>query len=465
MLVKVFGNASNFQSDLNFYLKVMNIGSIPNIEDLRKEFFKSFSENDRFLKKEKGNIVSSTGKNKLDEGNESLETRKSNHNNEETESQNLKVEKEKKEDKIESEKKKIEQSQNPRVELEYDEDGWSYSPVEEKGNDEGSQGFDDFDLDDDNDFGDIETGFEDDILEDEEVKSGYSEEGKEETEEVEDINDDLDFDVDEDMYGDIDEGGDDVFDDSFPDDEEFVDDDVGEDSDDLNDFNDDFDDFNDDFNDVFDNQSRRETKGNEELLQQSQDVQEKKVDAFHLTNRVVDDSWRSESEVGDIDDLWSFDDMKDAEGEAFDALLYGTASQIEDMCKKSGSERPSFSSMKSLKEKSEEVKKELKLEEEKKAQAQKEKVEEETKKEVRVETEKVEKYSPPEVERKPEEKKADVSNESTFGDRSSYKDLRDFVKLNKNCTLSDALKVFSKKEIEKEIKMGRVYQRRDKLFI
>lgn len=50
-------------------------------------------------------------------------------------------------------------------------------------------------------------------------------------------------------------------------------------------------------------------------------------------------------------------------------------------------------------------------------------------------------------------------------DRGNYKDVRDFVKKNKNCSVSDVLQVFSKKELEKDIRMGRIYQRKDKLFI
>ena len=44
-------------------------------------------------------------------------------------------------------------------------------------------------------------------------------------------------------------------------------------------------------------------------------------------------------------------------------------------------------------------------------------------------------------------------------------DLREFVKLNRFCDISLALQYFSKKEIEKQLCLGRVYKRKNKLFI
>lgn len=73
MLIRVIGEGSSFQSDLDFYLKVTDMGSIPNIEDLRKEMFKSFAENERAVKEEKRKSIWNTGIKKVEIGNSNLE--------------------------------------------------------------------------------------------------------------------------------------------------------------------------------------------------------------------------------------------------------------------------------------------------------------------------------------------------------------------------------------------------------
>lgn len=45
------------------------------------------------------------------------------------------------------------------------------------------------------------------------------------------------------------------------------------------------------------------------------------------------------------------------------------------------------------------------------------------------------------------------------------KDLRDFVKLYPNCEMSFALKYFTKKEIDKQLSLGRIFKRKNKLLI
>ena len=45
------------------------------------------------------------------------------------------------------------------------------------------------------------------------------------------------------------------------------------------------------------------------------------------------------------------------------------------------------------------------------------------------------------------------------------KDLRDFVKLYHNCDMSFALKYFTKKEIDRQLSLGRVFKRKNRLLI
>lgn len=45
------------------------------------------------------------------------------------------------------------------------------------------------------------------------------------------------------------------------------------------------------------------------------------------------------------------------------------------------------------------------------------------------------------------------------------KDLREFIKQNPNCEVSTALKYFSKKEIDRQLNLGRVFKRKNKLMI
>ncbi len=62
-------------------------------------------------------------------------------------------------------------------------------------------------------------------------------------------------------------------------------------------------------------------------------------------------------------------------------------------------------------------------------------------------------------------KVADVKREVTEEAIEVPKDLRDFVKLYHNCEMSFALKYFSKKEIDKQLSLGRVFKRKNRLLI
>ena len=66
--------------------------------------------------------------------------------------------------------------------------------------------------------------------------------------------------------------------------------------------------------------------------------------------------------------------------------------------------------------------------------------------------------------RKEKEVKVEEKKEVCY-DRDSYKDVRDFVKKNRNCSVSEVLKVFSKEELEKALNLGRISKRSNKLFI
>lgn len=55
--------------------------------------------------------------------------------------------------------------------------------------------------------------------------------------------------------------------------------------------------------------------------------------------------------------------------------------------------------------------------------------------------------------------------ESSIKEDIIYKDLREFVKLNPNCDISLALKYFSKRDIDKQLSLGRVFKRKNRLMI
>lgn len=62
-------------------------------------------------------------------------------------------------------------------------------------------------------------------------------------------------------------------------------------------------------------------------------------------------------------------------------------------------------------------------------------------------------------------KVSEVARSSIDEAKDVPKDLRDFVKLYPNCEMSFALKYFTKKEIDKQLSLGRIFKRKNKLLI
>lgn len=119
------------------------------------------------------------------------------------------------------------------------------------------------------------------------------------------------------------------------------------------------------------------------------------------------------------ENLFDIDSMEDASDEFIEMM--DASSRMDELCEKNSDPRPEIEEMVS-------VPKPAKVEEDRK--------------EVKVEEKKEVGY-----------------------DRDSYKDVRDFVKKNRNCSVSEVLKVFSKEEVEKALNLGRISKRSNKLFI
>lgn len=66
---------------------------------------------------------------------------------------------------------------------------------------------------------------------------------------------------------------------------------------------------------------------------------------------------------------------------------------------------------------------------------------------------------------KPKNKVVEVKKDIVEEVVNVPKDLRDFVKLYHNCEMSFALKYFTKKEIDKQLSLGRVFKRKNRLLI
>lgn len=446
------------------------------------------------------------------------------------------------------------------VEVKYDDDGWAYGEsldedeIEDKElGSEDTEDTDDFPTEDEfDDNDDIFNDTVDDESVDEDVDEDVDDfpdndfdedaedtdedfEGKEEVddidfpdEEAEDDNDDVDFseeaDKEEDEAEEIqDSEEDDPFSswgNDFDEDEDNEDDDFSpmDSSDDVEDP---------DYNQSDSKASKNfldmvKSKAKEGIKEDKED--EKKEKAIPINKgKSVDESWRKTSEVGDIDDLWSFDSMKDLSGDEFDNLLYGESEldkrcencsdvevpDVDEICKTREARKRIGNSKRGVdavevkentnnievsEDDEEDIFGNLGFEDEEDTEkdvtdeedddgifggldfTDEEDVEEdesltrEIEKDIKgydaeniyqkgnkqVITSNMQNEKPVVKEVKVEEKKVG---------RGDYKTLRDFVKANKGCTVSEALVLFSKKEIEKDLKMGRVYQRRDKLFI
>lgn len=440
------------------------------------------------------------------------------------------------------------------VEVKYDEDGWAYGESTDEDEIEdsnlGNEDTDDFptedEFNDNDDIFDDTVGEDEDEDEDEDVDdfpdSDFDEDAEdagedfEEEEEVDSIdfpdedegNDNVDFpeetDKDEDETEEI---GDSEEDDPFSG--------WGNDFDEEGDEDDDFSpmDSSDDVEDPDYTQSDSKatknfldmvkSKAKEGIKEGKKDDRKEKAIPINK-GKSVDESWRKTSEVGDIDDLWSFDSMKDLSGDEFDNLLYGE-SELDKRCENcSDVEVPDVEEISKTREArkrignskrgvdavevkentndievseddEEDIFGSLGFEDEEDA-TEKDVIDEEDddgifgsldftdEEDVEEDenlTREIEKdikgydaeniyqkgnkqiISSNKQNQKPVAKEVKV--EEKKADRGDYKTLRDFVKANKGCTVSEALVLFSKKEIEKDLKMGRVYQRRDKLFI
>lgn len=456
------------------------------------------------------------------------------------------------------------------VEVKYDEDGWAYGgEVEEEIEDNksedgklGNEDFDDFPTEDE--FGDDDTFNDDDTFGDEDTVDDFPDNDNDSDEEDDEdfpdneesvFDDDADFPDEgetegEDNFPDEDIGNDDVdFHEETTEDEDEETEDT-EDDDPFsgwgNDFEEDVDndddfspmDSSDDVEDPDYNSSDSKASKNfldivKSKAKERADERKEKVIPINK-GKSIDESWRKTSEVGDIDDLWSFDSMKDLSGDEFDNMLYGE-SELDKRCencsdveipdveaisktrearKRIGNSKRGVDAVE-IKEDSSKIEVDddeedifgsLNFEDEEEensedAEIDKDVTDEEDDDDIfgsldfSEEDIDEDEAITKEVERgikdkgynigdsyqkgnkqnvtsniankqepKPFEKDVKVEEKKEVN-RGDYKTLRDFVKANKGCTVSEALVLFSKKEIEKDLKMGRVYQRRDKLFI
>lgn len=446
------------------------------------------------------------------------------------------------------------------VEVKYDDDGWAYGEsidedeIEDNNsdNDLGNEDTDDFPTEDefdDNDdmFNDTEDEDKDESV-DEDVDEGVDDFPDDDfDEDTEDTDEDFEREeeVDDVDFPDEDDGNDDV---DFPEEtdkdegsteetQDSEEDDPfsgwGNDFDEEGDEDDDFSpmDSSDDVEDPdYDQSDSKATKNFLDMVKSKakEGIKEGKKDdrkekAIPINKgKSVDESWRKTSEVGDIEDLWSFDSMKDLSGDEFDNLLYGESeldkrcencsdvevpdveeiSKTREVRKRIGNSKRGVDAVE-VKENTNDIEVSEDDEEDIFGSLGFEDEEDATEKDVTDEeddgifgsldftdedveedenlTREIEKdikgYDAENIyqkgskqviaSNKQNQKPAvkEVKVEEKKEDRGDYKTLRDFVKANKGCTVSEALVLFSKKEIEKDLKMGRVYQRRDKLFI
>lgn len=395
MLLRIEGSKEKIQSDIDFYLRVTNRNGIKPLKEIKKEMYRSFE----------GSVATGSSFVVKAKDVENIQKQKNENSNLENRVENTRNEKET----ITEEKKEY-------GEFEIDEDGWyvakkdsSESRVVSEAEEE------DFHEPEEEDFN-WDSWDEDDEegnLEDDDIEEEWSKEEEEGSFEEGDPEEEFDF-PDNEGLEEEQEGNDEAFDD-WLDGEDWLDDETFEEEDkDLKEPND------------------KEKVANPENKSR-----------LVINTGNVDDSWKKDSEVGHVKNLWSFDEMEDMPESTVEAFISsmkkfdsveGGISQ-EDI--KSGSMR----SLKTIiKEREEEEKKE---EEERKQKG----LEEEKREEV------------------VEEKVEEVQEEVLASKIDDYKSLRDFVKKNPNCSIEEALKVFSKKEIEREIRVGRVYKGRNRLFI
>lgn len=172
--------------------------------------------------------------------------------------------------------------------------------------------------------------------------------------------------------------------------------------------------------------------------------------------RGIDDSWRSASEVGDVEDLWSFDKMKDGTDSASE-MLYSMISKSDSLRRES--EMNTLESLSRFSKMYIDSESGKVVVSERKSDAREEKENNQIK-ESTIDIINDDFSEKKESEQKKEEIKLEERDLGTV-----YKSLRDFIKKHPNCPTEDALKYFSSEEISKEVRLGRVYLRRNRLFI
>ena len=417
LLVQVSGNIDSIQTDINFFLKVTDKRKVLPISEIKRNLYNEFHEVEKDLKKEESLGVF--------ENKEVAEEEKVVKSVEEESGKvGKQIIKSTEEEKIikndeEGDHTARSKKEDEYVKLKYDEEsGWSYVEkernseivkAEEWGIQQQEEDFDD-EVEEDLDF--------DDEVEEEEVLDF------EENSEEEDFGDEIDtIDFDDE----IEEDNEDDFN---------FDDEIGEDEsneEDLNIFEDyeeseeqqsqdtyieeeDLDDLDDDF----------EEDDERGLMEEFFD--EKKVDRKNIVTMgsCSNDSWRKESKVGKVKDLWSFNSMQELDSEEAESLSkamseirstmkFEVKEDLSDMCR-------------------------FNIDEEE---------------EVIDKVDVVSREGIPKKEEKKEEPKV----------LGSYRTLRELVKAKPGCSIEEAVKYFPKKEVDKDISLGRVFKKNNKLFI
>lgn len=176
-----------------------------------------------------------------------------------------------------------------------------------------------------------------------------------------------------------------------------------------------------------------------------------------------DDSWRSESEVGNIENLWDFDEMDDIDPKIADKLLYSVIEEADKVRKESGftsaGDLTKFHSIRGV-SKGTDVNN-LKVQDQKSESSisfydidnQNSEISEQKLENIIS----ISNANNQKTENKNLEERKDLG--------TVYKSLRDFIKKHPNCLVSEASEYFSKDEISKEVRLGRVYLSRGRLFI
>ena len=515
MYIKLNENKSQLNNDVSFYLKSIDPRKIPTIPEIKKQLYAEYAKTDEVNKQ----VVpikdtSSEDKNKKLESVESVKK-------EETVKTESKVE-----EKVVNEKEEV--KSKVKLDL-YDENGWAYykkeiEEVEEVSEEieENDDIFDDWDFEEEEEVveesKEVEEVVEDSEDDDEEFEDWNFDEDEDDDDGWGVVENTKEVDVKgEETYinkkGEIVEDDDDSVD--FP---EMIDEDEEEIEEDDEEEFDDFPELDDEEDEDVEENSKEVIK--EEKLHEK-DKSDGEVSKKGTFGKSKDDAWRKNSKVGDVENLWDFSNMKplsekecriflDSIGDIREKL---NNTEVFEELKK----RDTGSTQKSREDKQKELLK--KRFEERRARLKKKSLEEEQKEDdidvtgeledpdEFVETGELvednsiedgsdifeslveEKEEPKEVRSKVDKKKAkdidddvfdtltgqkervaettkrDVENRNTVLDVSDFNSVRDFVKKNPGCGIEEVLKYFSKKEVDRDIKLGRVLQKNKKLFV